>query len=648
MEKQTNNELQNIYFLPFLMAFLQFCFLFVALIASAFFFEQRVLLIGGFCVCVWCFFFIRSVIKGRVIRKNVYNFLLIILFIFVCFCIIRQSWFSHYLRVDAVERFFEGKTFIDTLYHSAIAESIVTNGYPSIQQNAPTFLTYHCFSHWIIASISKVLGIPCYIAYNYLFPILFIPLFLFLVQKVASIGKKYFIGESSLSFCDYIILMGFICGFFTKRFQKNIGCNIYMGLYNSESCLIAIIITLLYFLIIYVGYKKIKQFENINILLFIPLFVLILSYTKISFGIIFALGAGYYFFRKYCFKNIKCISFVGYILVFALYYLLTKKLSTSYPVTNTDSNLIQLFSYPRLYCKNIFYILLHYIFLLFPIVIVINSKKESFFNNIFSYKKECIFVEMCLLLMIAACTPGLLLNIRGGSAFYFVIPVYAFSWLLFISSGAESIMSVFFITLFSKKQIIFKESFFVVIIMMIVSSAFFRDIHLYNSIVQTLRSRISLVGFRKDIPKNVKELFMPVKILEDNNYKLFNQMRSVVSTAPRDYCLFFSDGSDFIRKYDYYFSKSTLERISLCNPNFATSAYIGIPILNSMYEKEGIFYRGDDRIFGPYKAFTSYSMPPPLCKDKVTEDNMINRAREIGKKHIIVLNKYDYYIIDIN
>ncbi len=647
MEKQTNNELQNIYLLPFLMALFQFCFLFVALIASAFFFEQRVLLIASFCVCVWCFFFIRSIIKGRIIRINVYNFLLIILFAFICFCLIRQSWFSHYLRLDAIERIFEGKTFIDTLYHSAIAESIVTNGYPSIQQNAPTLLPYHCFSHWIIACISRVLGVPCYITYNYLFPILFLPIFLFLVQKVACIGKKYFTGDSSLCFCDYILLMGFICGFFTKRFQKNIGCNIYIGLYNSESCLIAIIITLLYFLVINIGYKKIKSFEIINCFVIIPIFTLILSYTKISFGIVFALGASYYFFRKYCFKNIKCVSFVSYLLVFVLYYLITKKISVSYPITKTDNSFIQLFYYPRLYCKNCFYILLHYIFLFFPIGIIIKNKKETFFNNIFSYKKECVFVEMCLLLMIAACIPGLLLTINGGSAFYFVIPVYIFSWLLFISSSSESVLSDFFITLFNKKQILFKEPFFVVIIMMIVFSSCFRDIHLYDSILQTLRSRGSLVGFRKDIPRKMKELFMPVGILGDNNYKIFNQVRSIVSEAPRDYCLFLSDGSDFIRKYDYNFSKNTYNRIILCNPNIAASAYIGIPVLNSMYEKNGIFYRGDDRIFGPYETFTAYSMPPPLCKEKVTEDTMIERAKEIGKKHIIVLNKCSYSIIDV-
>ena len=64
------------------------------------------------------------------------------------------------------------------------------------------------------------------------------------------------------------------------------------------------------------------------------------------------------------------------------------------------------------------------------------------------------------------------------------------------------------------------------------------------------------------------------------------------------------------------------------------------------YVEKVIFFRGYDRIYG--EDVCAYSMPPVLCTEKVTKENMLERAKSIGRKHIIVLNKYSYSIIDIN
>lgn len=648
MYTHNNKVLQNLYFLPFLMVFFQFVFLFISLIFSGYFFEWKILFSAFFIVCVWGSLFLISALKNKNINFNIQNIILFIIFSICCLCLIRFSWFSHYLRIDAVKRFFEGKTFIDTLYHSAIAESIVTNGYPSTQQNAPIFLAYHCLSHYLIAGVARIFNLPCFVIYNYFFPVFVIPLLLFFLQKVASIGKDFFYNDSSLYFSDYIILIGFTLGFFTKRLQGDMGCNLNVNIYNSESCLIAIIILLLFFYIANKGYRNIKGFDNINLSILIPTIIILLSYSKISFGLIFASGAIYYVFRKYFLKSKKSLFAIVYLFVFVLYYLAIKKVSISYHASDRVAlNSFKLFDYPLTYCTNSLFMVLHYLFLFFPIIAVIYKQRKVVFKNIFTFKRECIFSEMCFFLMIGACLPGVLLVIHGGSAFYFVVPVYIFSWLLFVSSGAMDIFSCSRFVIDNNGIILLKETTFTMIIFVLILSTGYKEVHLENSIIQTIRSRIALTGFKKDISGKIRELFMPVKNIGDQEYILFNQIRNDISQASEDYCIFLSDDSDLIRKFDYYLGLTKHPRIYLCRPYFAVSAYIGIPVINSVYEKDRVFYRGDDRIFGTYGDMGAYSMPPALCKGKVSEDTMIERAKEIGKKHIIVLNKCSYSIIDV-
>lgn len=648
MIKQEIKETQNIYLLPLLMTIIQFGFLFVALLGSNYFFEKKVLIISSLCVCIWGILFVVSILNGKIIRINCRNLIIILLFVFLCLCLIQRSWFANYLRIDAVKQFFEGRTFIDTLYHSAIAESIATNGYPSIQQNAPTFLSYHCLSHYIIAGISWIIGFPSYITYNYLFPIIFIPLFLFLMQKVVCIGKAFVSGKPYLLWQDYVVLTGCLLGFFTKTTQMQIACNIHSAIYNSESSLLAIILLLLYFYIIdKIG--KIKRFESINLGLIIPFFILILSYAKISFGVIFMLGASYYVFRKYFPYDKKFIYLIEYFFIFYVYYIIQKKTAVSYPSPIVGGiNVFSLFHHVRTYTKGGLYIVFHYLFLFFPVVCTICLVKDKFFKQIFTYKKECVFVEMCFLLMLGAIIPGAIIKIHGGSAFYFVVPVYVFSWIIFISYDVAGIFNKFFLPIKIIAPFHFKKNIYIslLVFILIISNSYI-ELHLKNNIIQTVRSRISTVGFKKDFSRKIKELFNePAQIQYHKEYIIMNLIKETISHNPGDYCVFLSDNSDFIKKYDG-FLRIGHPTVYYVRPFLAISAYLGLPVINSMYEHNGFFYRGDGKIFGDYKMTAGYSLPPALCDKKITKDNMIERAKKLDKKYIIVIEKNYYTIVNV-
>ena len=617
-----NKILQNHFFLPLTLCIVQFCFLAVALYGSSFDFEKKILIVSFLLVGLWGVFFIVDFVQKKNFEINIFNALLIIVFLLLCFNLIRQSWFVNYLRIDAIQRFFEGKTFIDTLYHSAIAESIVTNGYPSIQQNAPIFLSYHCLSHYVVAGISKVLSVPCFVTYNYLFPIIIIPLLLFLFQRAATVGKSYFSGTNELSFIEFIILVGVCCGFVTRQQQLNLGCNFYVNIYNSESCLVALILLFLYFCLINKGYEKLKCFNNINLLVVIPVFIILLSFAKISFGIIFMLGASYYVFRRYLFHDKRWFLFIGYCGIFIIYYLIIKNNSNSYSAEGINiQNDFTLFSYVKAKCKNIFYIILHYLFLFFPIVSAIILTKVKVFKDILVYKKERLFLEMCFLLMLGACLPGIFLDIHGGSAFYFVIPVYVFSWILLVSYDVPAILI--------KKHVRAGQICFALLTILVVLSCG-RNMKVLDSFHQTLRARVT-----------------SVQTMEDKEYISFNQIRKEIAQNSRDFCVFIPDDSEMISRFDKAL-KNTSPKVYNCRPYLAASAYLGLPVINSIYEKDNRFYRGDDKEYGQYNDFAgAYNMPPAICGKKVTESNMKEAAKAINRSHIIVLHDNNYSVLDL-
>ena len=466
----------------------------------------------------------------------------------------------------------------------------------------------------MVAGISKMLAIPCFVTYNYLFPIIFIPLMLYMVQKVIVIGKMFFSGISTISFIDYIVLAGVVCGFATKQQQANLGCNIYVALFNSESCLFAVVLLFFYFFVIDIGYKNLKGFDNFNFYILIPAFILILSFSKISFGFVFALGASYYVFRNYLLKDKRWFLFIGYCGVFFFYYFLVSFFSNSFFEPQPEINRgIPLFHYVRTECKNLFYIFLHYLFLFFPIVLTgfLNKPKDL-------KRKE--FLEMALLLLTGSCLPGIFMNIHGSSAFYFVIPVYIFSWFLFICHDVLSALI--------KKHIRIGHVCFALLTIVVVLTCG-RNMKILNSISQTFQARISTEHIQKD-----------------KDYLLFNRIRNDISKNRKEFCTFLSADSEMIKNYDKVLKESS-PKVYLCRPYLAVSAYLGLPVINSMYENNQRFYRGDDKEYGKYNDFASYYLPPAVCGEKVTEENMMSKAKDLNKNNILLIKNDSYELISV-
>ena len=130
-------------------------------------------------------------------------------------------------------------------------------------------------------------------------------------------------------------------------------------------------------------------------------------------------------------------------------------------------------------------------------------------------------------------------------------------------------------------------------------------------------------------------------------FRIFADVNEKIKQSPADYCVFLSDNTDFAKRYDNYLLLGHPQNYYI-RPYLAISAYLGLPVINSVYERNGYFYRGDGKIFGDYNKITGYSLPPALCDKKITKDNMIERAKMLDKKYIIVIENNYYSIVNVN
>lgn len=636
MELNIDNQKtkQNIFLFPAILCVIQFVFVFVVLFKSGLSFAPVALAVDAVLMLMWCGLFVQ-----RHIRNKVYAFSLKGLFLFICFVlasfiIIRKSWFGQYLRIDSIVAFFKGETFIDPLYHSAIAESYITNGYSSIQINAPSFIAYHSLSHAMVAGLSKILSIPCFITYNYVYPVIALPLFVYLFQKVILVAKFFFKKDKALHFSDLILIIFFMI-------WENHFTNYRAGLYidawaYGESYCVSVILLFLYICIIDVGYKKIRSFDFINLCFLIPLFILLLSFCKISTGCMFFVGVSYYIFRKNLFKNKKWVFAFVYLLVFMLYYFLPGKFcpAPTYSISKESSGSFELFHYVHNNTENVFFAIIHYILCFLPTVLIllVERPKKLFFKIRNIPDKNAVF-ETLVLTVLVSCLPGLIMVIDGGSALYFEAPAWTMSFIMLLAlevpNRLKTKMSEIRFRLFFKSMSMLKlvSCLFIVFGLGVLSLGIY-DSDICGMLKTSFDCRLSMSS-----------------IAQNEDYKLFTQVREATKQHRSEYCLFLKDDVNIIFEYG---ENDGYEGINLIKPYLAVSAYTGIPVINAMYYSGNQFYRGDGFAFGQYSDFAGYSLPPAFCNGKVTLANMNDIAKMLGKKYTVVLAKDGFEVVDVD
>ena len=623
--KENTKPIYNIFLFSCVICFVQFCFIFVATIRTGYNFADKVLFASFFSFVIWLFLFLFQDIKNKsVLRFDILK-ISSILFAFVLgFFFVNLEWFCGYLNLDPVLYLMKGRSHIDTLFHSAIAESYITNGFPSINFNEPILLKYHTFSHFLIAVFSKILDIPAFIFYNYLFPIFSIPLYVFLVQYSLFEIKKMLKVEQNFSFWDSVFLFLFLGFFFSYSF--------YDSLYISESCLVSVIFMLL-------GLNLILKSKNIFIarislssIVLVPVFIFLVSWGKISCGMIFTGFFCYYLFRE----NIKSINNWGLIIFYAVTFVFSYKCFSD--TSGTDSSKITLFHFARNWLTlktSVFYYFSQLIPALLCLIFVV---KEKFLSKEYFKNRENILPETMLVASIVSFLPGIFLTIGGGSAAYFCIPAFVLNLLILWGYDIPNRL-VYSLSKFGRKFLFASIFSFCIWSVICVSDPF-------HNIITTLKINTDFSDNQQTTyTEKLKECFKPALGKKIPLYKSVEKIRDISKNNRKDFCVFIDDDCYF---YDIYGHDKNSPHYGL-KECFALTSYIGLPVINALYTDGEYSYRGDGENIGQNGVNEYYGIGTvKKHSQKITKDNMREFARSIGKSNIIVVTKDSFYIIDCN
>ena len=396
-------------------------------------YKNKIICISIFLVLIWVSLFLIHNKKRQTIKmkSNSLFDLTIILsvsfligIVFSCFV-----WGKGYLSLSPVARIDNGTQHADTLFHSAIAESFGRSMIPRALVNEERTLPYHTFSHLLLKGVAELVSMPTFIIYNYIYPILFLPAYIFAQITSIKCAKKYFIKSKELCIMDVIIIGIYNVGIFQNQILS--ACGVWKSSYVvSESFLIANTLAYLSYAVLFSYIQK----DNINkilnhlfIIVGIPAMIFCLSWAKISVGFLFTASVMYYILRQY-WRSIKGWGVeIIYALVFLLsVYLFNRGSGTAGGIMKE----IQLFAFEK-YCENMYGFMGHYFILILMggIFIIL----EIIFNK-YSLRKmirgKALFIEEILIVSILGFLPAFMIDINGGSAGYFSYAVETLALIL--------------------------------------------------------------------------------------------------------------------------------------------------------------------------------------------------------------------------
>lgn len=386
--------------------------------------ERSILLI----IAVLNFFIYFSFMVFRIFKEKTpvkKILILVVLSITASACFIKFVWFSGYLCLNPFNKLFSGNFHADTLSHSALAESIISNGYPSILFNTKNIFHYHFGSHYVMAGISRLLAIHAFSAYNWCYPIVFLPLFFLLFFSAIESFRKISLSVQEIIFIVFFCFIGFL----PKSLMDNSAFWI-SSFFLSESFCIGLICLFIYFIVL----NKINIFSIENYAITF-LFIFICSSMKISIGCLMWIFCCWYSLRK---KGLLKTIPIGLLLTIALglsIYLFNEK------VGSASNHKVYLLHYYRNFVVRdslIFHVVV--VYWLLAIGLYYTLKGKAILQEI--KNGGLVLEESIIMATVVSILPGSFLYVEGGSAFYFFAVMYPVFILYFLSKNGVEIAFV--------------------------------------------------------------------------------------------------------------------------------------------------------------------------------------------------------------
>lgn len=401
-------------------------FVFAALFKTPVYYAHKIIIICSLVTLFWLGLTLNSVRISKEKVNPLYYFSFFV-FLIVVLYIIKSVWFRSYLTITPEYSFFNGLSKNDTTYHVTLCEAIKNFGYPAILPSGLTLHRYHCFSHILLAIISKIFRLPCLISYNFLYPIVFFPLFVYLLFQAIGAVRAFLGKAKDFSFLDLVFSVFIIIGFLPVRYSTAISIW-WHDIFISESYCVSLIFLLLY-IVVADKIKNMKHGIQINYYVITPFFLILVTASKISTGVIFFIALAWIFVRI---KGIRVSTALFATLFFGLLLL-----SLSFFIRDNEKKFtamgVSWFHFIKNYVPHKYQIS-HVFFILFPSLILFLLSKGSDSYRDYSKTKISILAETAVIISCCSLLPGMVFKIVGGSAAYFFMPAMFISLLFLLCS----------------------------------------------------------------------------------------------------------------------------------------------------------------------------------------------------------------------
>jgi len=525
--------------------------IFFSLIRPSFYYSKRVIFTCFFITLLWFVVSVYSIIKRKKEKKGIKNYIVSsVIYFVVIFYMIRTVWFSSYLTLAPEYAFFNGLSHPDTLYLSTLCEAIKNFGYPALLSEGLEYHKYHYLSIVFLAVISKIVKIPCLITYNFLYPAVFFPLFIYLFFQAVGVVREYMKKNNYISVTDVLFSLFVIIGYLPFRYLNLLFLG-YSSAFLSESFCVSLILVLMYIVVIGLLKNKTNGKRTVNYLITL-LFVFIITASKISVGIIFSIYLGWFFIRE---EGISLSSIL--LLAFGFIFLIFSLSLFNRNNQNINEQSFVLFHFIKTYLpkKNI---ISHLFFLVFPSFLLFLTAKGTAPYRSFYKTKESILAEASLVTVFFSVLPGALFKIEGGSAAYFFLPA------LFIS--------LFLLLCFSRLQILFsklikEEKILIILLVLVLYGESLVYEPYYGSTLLKATPREMIERYKQGRRDNRQ-------VINSGFYKALTKINKMTEGKKKQYCLFVSDNCDIFKRYKgkYYFMKD--------KGLLAMSSYLGMPVIS--------------------------------------------------------------------
>jgi len=295
-----------------------------------------------------------------------------------------------------LEKVFAGQTYADTFFHASIANMIQTHGVVSEGTDGLLTFNYHAFSHFLFVGISELSSTGTFLFYNLGYPMLatffFISSFYWLSSRVHPQGSA----QQNTWFALAVLPVAVII-------QNTPGYIPSLKLFGSESFFVSVIFALLATGCLIELQEKKWHWKVLAAMLLLN----ILVFAKISTGILFLGGIGYYaLFTKNVEKPILTLSLLGASIVPLVLWMLSDQVPFDGPTY-----------FSTLRSPAAYYFLNHVWIFIYAFAWKMNHRHTSLVDLV--RQRRSIVLETLLVMAVVGEMPNIFLVTHGFSSTYF-------------------------------------------------------------------------------------------------------------------------------------------------------------------------------------------------------------------------------------